>query len=141
MKISPATPRQERELAEAIATLKRARAAAAGAGCPALLRSIRGALKSADGARRHMGRRRRAAEVVGLAWSDADQERACRAGWGVFNFDTSGGRLRELSRPEIQRIDDAGVFASDEEAVEHVRKQAARSATARRALKVCNLTW
>ncbi len=72
-------------------------------------------------------------------WTKADQQRANRAGWGVFNFDFSGGRIIPLVKPEIQRLDETPRFASDVAAVAHVKEQAKRSLTARRALKVCGV--
>lgn len=43
------------------------------------------------------------------AWTATDSKNALREGWGIFNED------------EIQRDDEAGVFASDDEAIEFVR--------------------
>lgn len=56
--LAPATARHEINLGIAIARLKDARDYAKLAQCPATLKKIRSAIKSAEGARRHMSRRR-----------------------------------------------------------------------------------
>lgn len=56
-RVRPATNRQAIALDLAIARLQDARAEALAADCPATVRKIRAALKSAEGAKRHMARR------------------------------------------------------------------------------------
>lgn len=56
-KIQPATPHERDSLDNAIRYLKSARDQATDAGCPKVATKIKSALKSADGARRHMERR------------------------------------------------------------------------------------
>jgi hypothetical protein len=59
MIIKPATPRQHRRLKDAIEYLREARKCLADAECPLSLKKVRSALKSAEGAERHMRHRRR----------------------------------------------------------------------------------
>lgn len=56
-KLKPATPRQRQRLKEALLFLVEARKCVVDADCPATLRKVRSALKSAEGAARHMDRR------------------------------------------------------------------------------------
>ena len=56
--VRPATGRQHARLKDAIACLVEARKCLRDAGCPATLRKVLSALKSAEGAQRHMQRRR-----------------------------------------------------------------------------------
>lgn len=56
--LRPATPRQHGRLKDAIAYLREARKCVADADCPSTLKKLRSALKSAEGAERHMIRRR-----------------------------------------------------------------------------------
>jgi regulatory protein YycI of two-component signal transduction system YycFG len=48
------------------------------------------------------------------AWRELEQSRAIEEGWGLFAVDGSEGCVA------IQKIDEDGVFASDEHAVAHV---------------------
>ncbi len=48
-------------------------------------------------------------------WTTSDNEAACKQGWAIFNADT---------HPEIQRLDEGAVFASDDDASAFVRKRA-----------------
>lgn len=57
MKLRPATPTDRIALDNAITHLKIARNDAAQSGCPKVANKIKTALKSADGAKRHMERR------------------------------------------------------------------------------------
>jgi hypothetical protein len=57
MKIRPANQAHARHLASAIDSLVAAKCHAVLAGCPSLAKKIRSALKSADGARRHLDHR------------------------------------------------------------------------------------
>ena len=56
-RLRPATQEQHVDLKEAVSALRTARDRMRGADCPNALRKIRGALKSAEGAERHMRRR------------------------------------------------------------------------------------
>ncbi len=56
-KVRSATPRQSIDLDVVVARLRDARDYANRADCPATLKKIRSALKSAEGAQRHMARR------------------------------------------------------------------------------------
>lgn len=61
-------------------------------------------------------------------WTHEDQERALAEGWGVF--DNSDYGLR------IERFDSAAIFASDVEAIKHVRALSdSGDALARKALR------
>jgi predicted nucleic acid-binding Zn-ribbon protein len=60
-RIRPATQRQSIDLQIVVARLKDAREYAKRSGCPSTLKKIRSALKSAEGAQRHMIRRLSAA--------------------------------------------------------------------------------
>lgn len=53
-----------------------------------------------------------------VSWSAADEVQALAAGWGVFDSGNDGG-------VRIERYDDSGIFESDEDALRHVRLQAA----------------
>ncbi len=57
MKLRPAQPDDRNRLDAAIQYLKEARDLSSDAGCPKVATKIKSALKSADGARRHMERR------------------------------------------------------------------------------------
>lgn len=46
-------------------------------------------------------------------WTEADQQQAFDEGWGVFDIDSTGYL-------EIQRLDEAEIFSSDEEARSYV---------------------
>lgn len=58
--LRPATADQRARVTAVLIRLRAAREDAKAAGCPQLLDAIRHALKSADGARRHVQRRRNA---------------------------------------------------------------------------------
>lgn len=56
-RLRPATPEHQAQLLAALAALQTARDQIRGADCPNTLKKIRRALKSAEGAQRHMRRR------------------------------------------------------------------------------------
>lgn len=57
-KLRPATPRQHQRLKDALEYLREARKCVADAECPSTLKKVQSAIKSAEGAERHMLRRR-----------------------------------------------------------------------------------
>lgn len=61
-KLRPATPRHGRRLLDAEMYLHEARKCLIDADCPGTLKKVRSAIKSAEGAKRHMERRRRLSE-------------------------------------------------------------------------------
>lgn len=67
-------------------------------------------------------------------WTSADCQTAAKQGWNLFNLDDS------LERGEIQADDEAGRFATDDDAIEFVRQQAtAGDVVAAKALKLHEL--
>lgn len=47
-----------------------------------------------------------------MRWSEACSEEASKEGWNIFNV--------WLDNPRIERDDEAGIFAGDQEAWEHI---------------------
>lgn len=75
--IQPATPDQAICLDNALAAMRKAREWMKAANCPKALEALDSALKSAEGAKRHMGHRvRRTEEAAAL-------ENRVRARWGL----------------------------------------------------------
>lgn len=77
--------------------------------------------------------------VARTIWSQYS-ERASHEGWNVFNL-RENGDVDALTDAGIERIDEAGIFADDDDAVDHVRSQMADSVMYHHAFcinKACN---
>lgn len=57
-------------------------------------------------------------ELRVLDWTPEDSDAATKEGWAVFSCYCSNSRPEGFE--EIQRVDEAGVFESDNEAIAHV---------------------
>ncbi len=65
-------------------------------------------------------------------WTRAHQDEACKAGWGLFDYDGSG-------LLQLQKLDEADNFECDEDAINHVKTLAAQgNETARLAIELHN---
>lgn len=64
-----------------------------------------------------------------IRWTRADQARALKEGWALFNMDTTS--------PSIQKDDEAGKFSSDWDARLHVIRRGAQGSEFHRKALVC----
>lgn len=133
MKLKPATFLQLTDIELALKSLRLARAYLVRAQCPQATDAVRRALKSVEGAQRHAERRFAATRADIIARSTFTPALSCdqvadAEGWGVFNDG------------EIQRDDEANKFASDADALAHVKARAAAgSAPHHEALQRCGV--
>ena len=77
--------------------------------------------------------------TLNRSWTLADQDRACREGWAIFEASRGGITLLEIERNDVNDppFENAPHFEFDEDARAHVYKQACKgSRFHRRALRI-----
>ena len=71
-----------------------------------------------------------------VRWTQTRKQEADSRGWGIFAIDGDQSRLA------IQRLDESGLFESDEAALAHVKQTATGGdATCQLALEIVGIQW